>query len=120
MEEYLGTISVPAIAAVVFFVVKLIRSAVGENAKFEKFVPLMSAGLGIVCGVICFYALPAIIPAGNVVVAIVIGGASGLTAIGTGQMFKQLGKKEENEKPLSEEPKPEAEKPADSDDNTKK
>lgn len=55
--------------------------------------------------------------ASNIVSTTII---SGLTAIGTGQMFKQLGKKEEKEKLLSEEPKPEAEKPADSDDNTEK
>lgn len=51
MKEYLGTISVPAIAAAVYFVVKLIRYAAGENVKFEKFVPLISAGLvGVLIG----------------------------------------------------------------------
>jgi len=93
MEEYLGTISVPAIAAAVFFVVKLIRYAAGNSEKFERFVPLLSAVLGVVFGVVCFYAMPAIIPADNVVIAIVIGGASGFTSIGTCQMLKQFGKK---------------------------
>ena len=76
-----------------YFVVKLIRYAAGENVKFERFVPLISAGLGVVFGVICYYAIPACIPAENVVVAIVIGAASGFTAIGTDQMLKQFGKK---------------------------
>lgn len=93
MEEYLGTISVPAIAVAVYFVVKLIRYATAGNAKFERFVPLISAGLGIVFGVVCYYAIPSCMPAENVVVAIVIGAASGFTAIGTDQMFKQFGKK---------------------------
>ena len=95
MKEYLGTISVPAIAAAVYFVVKLIRYAASGNAKFERFVPLISAGLGIIFGVICFYAIPSCMPAENVVVAIVIGAASGFTAIGTDQMLKQFGKKTE-------------------------
>ena len=45
------------------------------------------------CGIICYFALPSIIPADNVVVAIVIGGASGLSATATNQIFKQLSKK---------------------------
>ena len=90
MEEYIGTISVPAIAVAVVFVLKLISYAVGKNKKYERFVPLISAGLGVVFGIVCFYALPAIIPAQNVVVAIVIGAASGFTAIGAGQMMKGL------------------------------
>ncbi len=90
MEEYIGTISVPAIAVAVGFVLKLISYAVGKNSKYERFVPLISAGLGVVFGIVCFYALPSIIPAKNVVVAIVIGAASGFTAIGAGQMMKGL------------------------------
>lgn len=104
MEEYLGSISVPAIAAAVYFIIKLIRHAVGQNAKFEKFVPLISAGMGVAFSVICFYALPAVIPATNVVVAIVIGAASGFTAIGTDQMVKQFGKKGDKPEPDQTEP----------------
>lgn len=95
MKEYLGTISVPAIAAAVYFVVKLIRYAASGNVKFERFIPLISAGLGVVFGVICYYVVPSCIPAENVVVAIVIGAASGFTAIGADQMMKRFGKKTE-------------------------
>ena len=99
MEQYLNLISVPAIAAVVYWVINIIKRAVGENEKFKRFIPLIAAGLGIVCGIVCYYALPSIIPAPNIVVAIVIGGASGLTATGTNQLLKQLGKKDDdNEK----------------------
>lgn len=123
MEEYLGSISVPAIAAAVYFIIKLIRHAVGQNAKFEKFVPLISAGMGVAFSVICFYALPAVIPATNVVVAIVIGAASGFTAIGTDQMVKQFGKKGSKTEPDQTEPEsaeteePKDELPNDSNDN---
>lgn len=95
MEKYLESLSVPAIVAATYFIMKLIRYAVGENAKFERIVPLLSFVLGIALGIVCFYALPAFIPAENVVVAIVIGGASGFSAIGTDVMFKQFGKKNE-------------------------
>ena len=95
MEQYLNLISVPAIAAIVYWVINIIKHAVGENEKFKKFIPLIAAALGVVCGIICYYTVPSIIPAENIVVAIVIGGASGLTATGTNQIIKQLGKKDD-------------------------
>ena len=95
MEQYLNLISVPAIAAIVYWVINIIKHAVGENEKFKKFIPLIAAALGVICGIICYYAVPSIIPAPNIVVAIVIGGASGLTATGTNQIIKQLGKKDD-------------------------
>ena len=97
MEQYLNLISVPAIAAVVYWFINIGKHAVGENEKFKRFIPLIAAMLGIVCGIICYYAVPSIIPAENIVVAIVIGGASGLTATGTNQIIKQLGKKDETD-----------------------
>lgn len=95
MEQYLNLISVPAIAAIVYWVINIIKHAVGENEKFKKFIPLIAAALGVVCGIVCYYAVPSIIPAPNIVVAIIIGGASGLTATGTNQIIKQLGKKDD-------------------------
>ncbi len=93
MEQYLEVISVPAIAAVVYWVVNLIKYIVGEKETFKKFIPLIATGLGVVCGIVCFYAMPSIIPATNLVMAIVIGGASGLTATGANQVIKQLSEK---------------------------
>lgn len=90
--EYLELISVPAIATIVYWVINLIKYAVKENETFKRFIPLISAALGAVLGVVAFYAVPSIIPATNVCVAVLIGGASGLTATGTNQIIKQLGK----------------------------
>ncbi len=92
--EYLELISVPAIAAIVYWVINIIKYAVKGNETFKRFIPLIAAGLGAVLGVVAFYAVPSIIPAANVVVAIVIGGASGLTATGANQIIKQLEKKD--------------------------
>ena len=97
MEQYLELVSVPAIAAVVYWVVNLIKYIVGENETFKRFIPLIATALGVVSGVVCFYALPSIIPATNLLVAIVIGGASGLTATGANQVLKQLTKSDKNE-----------------------
>ena len=91
--EYLELISVPAIATIVYWVINLIKYAVKDNEKFKRFIPLISAALGSILGLVAYYAVPSIIPAANVCVAILIGGASGLTATGTNQIIKQLGKK---------------------------
>lgn len=99
---YLELISVPAIATIVYWVINIIKYAVQENEKYMRFVPLISAGLGAVLGIIAFFALPSIIPADNVCVAIIIGGASGLTATGTNQIIKQLGKKDEDDESKSD------------------
>ena len=88
--DYLSLISVPAIATAVYLLIEILKKAFNYNEKFLRLIPLIALALGIVSGVICFYFIPSIIPATNVVVAIIIGGASGLTATGTNQIVKQL------------------------------
>lgn len=95
MEQYLELISVPVIAAIVYWVINLIKYATKQNEKFMRFIPLVAAALGATLGVVAYFAVPSIIPAENVFVAILIGIASGLTATGTNQIIKQLGKKDD-------------------------
>ena len=92
--EYLNLISVPAIATAVYVIIEIIKKCVGDHEKFYRFIPLIALAIGVVAGVLCFYFIPNIIPAQNVIIAMVIGGASGLTATGTNQFFKQITKKE--------------------------
>ena len=92
MEDLLTGVSVPAIAAVVYFVIELIKYTVKNNETFMRFIPLLSVVLGVACSVVCYFALPSIVPANNVVVAIVIGAASGLSATGFNQIIKQAKK----------------------------
>lgn len=89
MESLLTGASVPAIAAVVYFVVELIKYTTNYKESVKRAVPLISAVLGVVCGLICFYLVPSIMPTNNVAVAVVIGAASGLTATGFNQIIKQ-------------------------------
>ena len=92
MEELLQIASVPAIAAVVYWIVNLIKYTTKYNEKLLTFVPLISAVLGVACGVIAFFAIPDVMPTDNIFVAVVLGGASGLTATGFNQIIKQLKK----------------------------
>ena len=89
MDELLTGVSVPAIAAAVYFIVELIKYTTNYNEKFLRFIPLLSVVLGLAFGLICFFAVPTIMPTSNVVVALVLGAASGLTATGFNQIIKQ-------------------------------
>ena len=94
--DYLNLISVPAIATSVYLLIEVLKKAFNNNEKFLRFIPLISLTIGVISGIICFYFIPSIIPAPNIIVAIIIGGASGLTATGTNQIFKQFNKDKEN------------------------
>ena len=90
--EYLNLISVPAIATAVYLLIEVLKKAFNNSEKFLRFIPLISLTIGVIAGIICYFFIPSIIPAPNIVVAIIIGGASGLTATGTNQIVKQLSK----------------------------
>lgn len=92
MEQYLDLISVPVIAAIVYWAANLIKYVTKGNETVKRWIPVIAAVLGAALGVVAYYAVPDIIPAENVFVAILVGGASGLTATGTNQIIKQLGK----------------------------
>jgi flagellar biosynthesis protein FliQ len=92
MDELLSAASVPAIAAAVYWVVNLIKYTTNHNEKVLTFVPVISAFLGVVFGLVAFFLIPETMPTTNFVTAIVIGGASGLTATGFNQVVKQIGK----------------------------
>ncbi len=90
MEQYIEVISVLTIVAIVYTIIEVLKQTTNKNEKFLKFVPLVSLTIGVVCGVVAFFAVPGYLETSNIVIAIVIGGASGLSATGTNQVFKQL------------------------------
>lgn len=89
--------TVPAIAAIVYTLIDIIKTACGGDARFKRFIPLISAGLGGLIGIAAFYFVPGVVDTQNVLVAIVLGAASGLSATGANQVVKQLVKSPENE-----------------------
>lgn len=92
MEELLNGASIPAIAAIVYWVINLLKHVTKSNEKLLTFVPLIAAVLGIGFALIAFFFVPGVIPTENALVAVVIGGASGLSATGFNQAIKQIGK----------------------------
>lgn len=95
--EYLPAISVPAIATIVYWVVNLFKYTFDNSEKFKRFIPLLSATLGAVLGIVFYYIAPEILISPNIVVAFIVGGSSGLTATGTHQIIKQLAKNGKNQ-----------------------
>ena len=90
--------TIPAIAAIVYTIIDIIKTAAGGTEKFKKFIPLVSCALGAICGVIAYFCVPGVMETQNVLVAIVLGAASGLSATGTNQAVKQLTSKSETDK----------------------
>lgn len=89
----LEIICVPVIVSLVFVLMEIYKKLIAkENEKLIRIIPLIACAVGIVLGIVCFYVLPSIISAPNVWIAILIGGASGLSATGCNQIFKQLKK----------------------------
>ena len=90
--------TVPIIISVVYGIIALLKKETKGSEKILTRLPLIAAILGAVLGAIAFFAMPDMIPAGNVFAAILIGGASGLAATGTNQIFKQMSKRDEEDK----------------------
>ena len=96
MSTFSEIITIPAIAAIVYTIIDIVKTACGGDEKFKRFIPLIAATLGAICGVIAFFFVPGVLETQNLLVAIVLGAASGLSATGTNQVVKQLVKKEED------------------------
>ena len=84
--------TIPALAAIVYTIIDITKTAMGGDEKFRRFIPLIACILGAACGVVAFYCVPGVMETENLLVAIVLGAASGLSATGTNQVAKQLTK----------------------------
>ena len=90
--------TIPALVAIVYTIIDVTKTALGGTGKFTRFIPLIACLLGGICGVVAFYLVPGTMGTENLLVAIVIGAASGLSATGTNQVAKQLTKTTKEDK----------------------
>ena len=97
MNTFYEATAIPALAAIVYTIIDIAKTALGGTDKFNRFIPLISCLLGAICGVIAFYCVPGVFETQNLLVAIVLGAASGLSATGTNQIAKQLTKPTDTE-----------------------
>lgn len=84
-------VSVPVIAAIVYGIMAVYKQLLTAE-KWRRLIPLWSAVLGVILGVVAYYVAPEIISADNILTAIEIGLFSGLGATGINQIYKQATK----------------------------
>ena len=92
MTTFTEIATIPALAAIVYTIIDIVKTAMGGDEKFKRFIPLIACILGAVCGVVAFYFVPGVFETENLLVAIILGASSGLSATGTNQAVKQLTK----------------------------
>lgn len=85
-------ITVPAIILVCYFIGFCVKTIASD--KFEKYIPCICGLCGAILGLLTYYTIPNYLEANNWLTALEIGIASGLTATGVNQVYKQLTKKE--------------------------
>ena len=90
MDAFTEITTIPALAAIVYTIIDIAKTAMGGDEKFRRFIPLIACVLGAICGVVAFYFVPGVMDTQNLLVAIVLGAASGLSATCTNQVVKQL------------------------------
>lgn len=84
--------AIPAITIIVLMVAQAVKSWVPVD---NKHIPAICGLLGGALGAICFFYVPGMLPADNVVVAVAIGAVSGWGATGVHQAVKQYTEKED-------------------------
>lgn len=97
MESALEIISVPVIAGIVYFVMAVYKTIVkNAPAIWTSLIPVWAAVLGIALGLVAYFLVPGVMPAENAFVAVLVGLASGLGAVGVHQVGKQIEKAKED------------------------
>ena len=90
MTNFTDITTIPALAAIVYTIIDIAKTAMGGDERFKRFIPLIACILGALCGVVAFYFVPGVLDTQNFLVALVLGAASGLSATGANQIGKQL------------------------------
>ncbi len=93
MENAVEIVTIPVIVAIVYGVMAVYRKLVADKAAvWTSLIPVWAAILGTVLGVVAFYLVPECMPAENILMAVLIGLSSGLTATGADQIYRQIKK----------------------------
>lgn len=66
------------------------KAVAGKSSMWASLIPVWAILLGAVLGIVAFYATPTLVPADNVLAALLIGMVSGGMATSINQVAKQL------------------------------
>ena len=87
--------TVPLVAAIVYGIIEFLKHFVFDGfEKFGKYIPIFSTILGSLIALILFFFSPEFVPVANWYSAVLVGAASGLSAVGINQIKKQSQKKD--------------------------
>ena len=90
--------TIPVVVALVYAFIEFFKNFVfEENEKFRKCIPVISTVLGGVFTLVAFFVSPDLVPAATWYSALLMGCASGLSAVGVNQIKKQAEKKDEKD-----------------------
>lgn len=85
--------TLPVIVTLVYGIIEFLKHFVFcQNEKFKKYIPVVSTALGGIIGIIIFFVRPEIVPVATWYGAMLMGCASGLSAVGVNQITKQMKK----------------------------
>lgn len=85
--------TVPVICTAIYGIIEVAKKWIfANNEVFKKYIPVIACFGGAIISFICFFAVPDAIPTQTWYGALVIGGASGLSAVGVNQIKKQIQK----------------------------
>lgn len=85
--------TLPVIVSVVYGLIEFLKRFIfSDNETFKKYIPVISTLIGGLFGFIAFFVYPEIMPVANWYSSILVGCASGLSAVGVNQIKKQIKK----------------------------
>lgn len=85
--------TVPVIAVTCYAIIDFLKYFVfSENETFKKYIPVISTAIGGISGIVAYFVCPEIVPVATWYSSILIGCASGLSAVGINQIKKQIKK----------------------------
>lgn len=89
--------TIPLVAAIVYGIIEFLKHFVFNGYdRFGKYIPVFSTIIGALITLIMFFFSPDFVPVANWYSAVLMGAASGLSAVGINQIKKQSQKKEDN------------------------
>ena len=87
--------TIPVVCTVVYGIIEFLKYFFfSKNEIFKRFIPLISTVIGAVITLVAFFVCPDLIPVSAWYSALIVGGASGLSAVGINQIKKQIENKD--------------------------
>lgn len=85
--------TVPAVVTAVYAIIELLKLIwFNNNEKLTRLIPVFSSIIGAILTVVVFFVVPELVPVTEWYSALLMGAASGLSAVGINQIKKQATK----------------------------